>query len=241
MPEVAPASQTIIINSAFFFAGEFVMSDAVAHYWELRLQDVAQALEDNNITTSVVKDGAGARRVVLEEIVPSVAPKSVSWGGSLTVVGSGVYEALKDNPDFEVIDTYDKSLAPDAMVERRRQALLCDLFITGTNAVTEDGWLVNLDMIGNRVGAINFGPRNVVIIVGRNKIVPGLEQAIDRIKDYVAPVNAMRLNKKTPCSKTGVCHDCSSPDRICNVWTVTEKSFPKGRIHVILVNEDMGF
>lgn len=217
------------------------MSDAVDQYWELRLKEVAQSLEDNNFAVSVAAKSEDVRRVVLEEIVPSVSPKSVSWGGSLTVVGSGVYEALKDRDDFEVLDTYDKNLTPEAMVERRRQALLCDLFITGTNAVTEDGWLVNLDMIGNRVGAINFGPRNVVIIVGRNKIVPGLEQAIDRIKDYVAPVNAMRLNKKTPCAKTGVCHDCSSPDRICNVWTVTEKSFPKGRIHVILVNEDMGF
>ncbi len=217
------------------------MGDVIADYWNLRLQDVAEALKENNFAVSVVDDGAEARRVVLEEIVPALKPKSVSWGGSLTMVGTGVYDALKDRHDFEVIDTYDKSLTPEAMVERRRQALLSDLFITGSNAVTEDGWLVNLDMIGNRVGAINFGPRNVVIIMGRNKVVPGLEQAMDRIKDYVAPVNAMRLKKKTPCSKTGICHDCSSPDRICNVWTVTEKSFPKGRVHVILVNEDMGF
>jgi len=140
-----------------------------------------------------------------------------------------------------VLDTFDKSISKEDMVERRRQALLTDLFITGANALTEDGWLVNLDMIGNRVAAITFGPKNVVIIVGRNKVVPGLEEAFDRIKDYTAPVNTMRLDKKTPCRKTGICHDCGSPDRICNYWGITEKSFPKGRIKVVLVNEDLGF
>lgn len=217
------------------------MSDAINTYWELRLKEVAQALEDNKFDAIVAANSAEACKIIQDDIIPAVKPQSVSWGGSLSVVGSGVYAALKDCTDFQVLDTYDKSLSPEEMVERRRQALLVDLFITGTNAVTEDGWLVNLDMIGNRVGAINFGPRNVIIVVGRNKIVPGLEQAMDRIKDYVAPVNAMRLNKKTPCRKTGVCHDCSSPDRICNVWTITEKSFPKGRIRVVLVNEDLGF
>jgi hypothetical protein len=96
-------------------------------------------------------------------------------------------------------------------------------------------------MIGNRVGALTFGPKNVVVVVGRNKLVLGLEEGMQRIKDYVAPVNTMRLDKKTPCAKTGECHDCSSPDRICNTWTITEKSFPKGRIIVILVNEELGY
>jgi len=115
-----------------------------------------------------------------------------------------------------------------------------DLFITGTNAVTRSGELVNLDMIGNRVSGITFGPRNVVVMVGRNKVVEDLEAAIERIKDYAAPVNAMRLNKKTPCAKTGVCEECKSPERICNSWTITQKSFPKGRIKVVLINENLG-
>ena len=115
-----------------------------------------------------------------------------------------------------------------------------DLFITGTNAVTETGELVNLDMYGNRVAGITFGPRHVVILVGRNKIVPDLEAAMVRIKEYAAPANTMRLDKKTPCVKTSICEECKSPDRICNTWTITQKSFPKGRIKVVLINEVLG-
>lgn len=217
------------------------MENPVNNYWELRLNDLKESFEGNNFEVFIAENAEAAKNIVLNEIIPSLSPRSVSWGGSVSMVATGLYDVLKDSGDLEVIDTYDKSISKEDMVERRRQALLSDLFITGTNAVTEDGWLVNLDMIGNRVAAITFGPKNVIVVVGRNKVVPGLEEAIDRIKDYVAPVNTMRLDKKTPCRTTGVCHDCSSPDRICNVWGITEKSFPKGRIKVVLVNEDLGF
>ena len=99
---------------------------------------------------------------------------------------------------------------------------------------------MNLDMTGNRVAAITFGPKNVIILVGRNKIVPDDEEASYRIKDYAAPANAMRLDKKTPCVKTSYCEDCKSPDRVCNTWTITEKSFPKGRIKIVLINDVLG-
>jgi hypothetical protein len=115
------------------------------------------------------------------------------------------------------------------------------MFFTGTNALLETGVLVNLDMVGNRVAALTFGPRRVVVLAGRNKIVPDLEAAERRIKEYAAPINAVRLAKRTPCVKTFRCHDCRSPDRICNTWTITEKSFPKARITVVLINQDLGF
>jgi Fe-S-cluster-containing hydrogenase component 2 len=95
-------------------------------------------------------------------------------------------------------------------------------------------------MVGNRVGAIVFGPRCVVIMVGRNKLVSDLEQAMDRIKNLAAPANAIRHEQKTPCVKTSYCMDCNSPARICNIWTIHEKSYPKGRIKVILINQDLG-
>jgi hypothetical protein len=95
-------------------------------------------------------------------------------------------------------------------------------------------------MTGNRVAGITFGPRHVVILVGRNKIVPDLEAAMVRIKEYAAPANAMRLDKKVPCVKTAVCEECNAPDRICNTWTITQKSFPKGRVKVVLINESLG-
>lgn len=158
----------------------------------------------------------------------------------MTFISTGLYDAFKGNPDMKVLDVFNKNLSPEDALELRRQSLLVDLFITGTNAVTETGELVNLDMVGNRVAGITFGPKHVVVLVGRNKIVPDLEEAMVRIKDYAAPTNAMRLDKKTPCVKTSRCEECKSPDRICNSWTITQKSFPKGRIKVVLINEDMG-
>jgi hypothetical protein len=158
----------------------------------------------------------------------------------MTFIATGLYEALKNDKNVQILDTFDKTISREEGWERRRQALLVDLFITGTNAVTESGMLVNLDMIGNRVGGITFGPKNVIILVGRNKIVSDLEDAMMRIKNYAAPANAIRLNMKTPCVKTSYCEECKSKERICNTWAITEKSFPKGRIKVVLINEDLG-
>ncbi|MBU0988505.1 MAG: lactate utilization protein, partial [Proteobacteria bacterium] len=197
--------------------------------------------EDNNFEVYVTDNTEEAKKIVLEQIIPKTGAKSISWGGSLTLVATGLYPALKDGHEMKVLDTFDKSLPPEDALERRRQSLLVDLFLTGTNAVTESGQLVNLDMIGNRIGAIAFGPKHVVILVGRNKITPDLEEAMFRIKNYAAPVNTMRLDKKTPCAKTSYCEECKSPDRICNTWTITEKSFPKGRIKIVLINQDLGF
>jgi L-lactate utilization protein LutB len=219
---------------------EVNMSNEVDKFWWIRLGQIRENLEDNNFQCFLAKDALEARDIVLNDILPKIRPTSISWGGSATFKDTGLYDALKENRDMEILDTFDKSKGPDATLEIRRRALLSDLFITGTNAITEQGFLVNLDMIGNRVGAIVFGPKNVLILCGRNKIVGDVDDAMDRIKDYSAPANAMRLKKKTPCVKTAYCHDCQSPDRICNVWTITEKSFPKGRIIVGLINQDLG-
>ena len=217
------------------------MDKPIENYWQIRLHTLKQKLEKNNFTVYAAATKDEARRIVLEDILPDLNPRRISWGGSLTVVQTGLYQTLKDRSDLEVLDTFDRSLSPAESYELRRQSLLVDLFITGTNAVTESGKLVNLDMIGNRVGAITFGPKNVVILVGRNKIVADLNDAMFRIKDYSAPVNTMRLDKKTPCAKTSICEDCKSPDRICNAWTIIEKSYPPGRIKIVLVDQSLGF
>jgi len=217
------------------------MDKPIENYWKTRLTDLKEVLDANNFETFIAESTDAARSIVLEKIIPKLAPKSVSWGGSITFVATGLYDLLKKNNDLNVLDTYDKNLSPEEGLERRRQSLLVDLFITGSNAVTEAGQLVNLDMFGNRICGITFGPKNVIVIVGRNKIVPDLDEAMFRIKNYAAPVNAMRLDKKTPCAKTSFCSDCKSPDRICNTWTITEKSFPKGRVKVVLINQDLGF
>jgi len=216
------------------------MDRPIENYWQIRLTAVKEALEANNFEIFVAANRDEAKRIVLEEIVPKTGAKSCSWGGSMTITAVGICEALKNTQAMNVIDTFERNLPAEEVLERRRQSLLVDLFITGTNAVTETGQLVNLDMIGNRIGGITFGPKHVVILVGRNKVVADLEEAMYRIKNYTAPANAMRLDRKTPCVKTSRCEECSSPERICNTWTITEKSWPKGRVKVVLINEDLG-
>jgi L-lactate utilization protein LutB len=216
------------------------MDKPVENYWQKRLGEVKKALEDNNFEVFVADNAADASKIVQEEILPNTGAKTVSWGGSMTFMATGLYNSIKDNPNLEILDTFNKSLSGEETIELRRRSLLVDLFITGTNAITEMGQLVNLDMIGNRIGGITFGPKHVVILVGRNKIVSDLEDAMYRVKNYVAPTNAMRLDKKTPCVKTSHCEECKSPDRICNTWTITEKSYPKGKIKIVLINEDLG-
>jgi L-lactate utilization protein LutB len=216
------------------------MDNPIGNYWQIRLKEVKSALEANNFDVFIAEDVASAKEIVLEQILSGTGAKSVARGGSMTLIASGIYEAIKMAPGLEVLDVFDKTLTPEQVAETRKKSLLVDLFITGTNAVTETGILVNLDMIGNRAGAITFGPKNVVILAGRNKIVPDLDEAMFRVKNYAAPANAMRLDKKTPCVKTSYCEECKSPDRICNVWSITQKSFPKGRIKVVLINQDLG-
>ena len=215
------------------------MEKPIENFWSLRLADLKDVLEANNFEVHIAENVDAAKKIV-REIVPRTGAKSISWGGSVTYVQTGLYQELKDYPGIEVLDTYEKGVPPEEMLERRRRSLLVDLFVTGTNAVTETGKLVNLDMTGNRVAGITFGPRNVIILVGRNKVVPDIEDAMLRVKNYAAPANAMRLDKKTPCVKTSICEECRSIDRICNTWTITEKSFPKGRIKIVLINEDLG-
>jgi L-lactate utilization protein LutB len=217
------------------------MDTPIQQYWSIRLQKVKKALEANNFDVYIADNKDLAKKIAYDTIIPAIAPKTISWGGSMTFVDTRLYEALKNDPRFAVLDTYDKSLSPEQSVQRRRESLLADLFITGTNAVTASGQLVNLDMIGNRIAGLTFGPRHVLLFIGRNKIVADLDAARERIKNYVAPVNVIRLEKKNPCGKTGRCENCSAPDRICNTWTITEKCFPKGRVKIVLINADMGF
>ena len=217
------------------------MKNPIDAYWKLKLEAVKENLENNNFEVHITDTAEAAKDLAIEKIIPPLKAKSVSWGGSMSFVGTGLFHALVDDPNMEVLNTFDKGLSMEEMLELRRKSLMVDLFITGTNALTESGHLVNLDMIGNRVAAMMWGPKHVLLIIGRNKLCGDLEDAMFRIKNYAAPVNCMNLDKKTPCNKTGVCHDCSSPDRICNYWTITEKCFSKGRIKIILVNEDLGF
>jgi hypothetical protein len=216
------------------------MQNPIDIYWQKRLSAVGKALEENNFEVFIVQTAAEAGDLILNTLMPQISPKVISWGGSMTLGATGIMDAVKNKPDLSILDPYEPGLKPEEAYEKRRQGLLADLFFSGANALTEEGQLVNLDATGNRVGAINFGPKNVIVTVGRNKVVSDVDAAMQRIKEYAAPINAIRLNRKTPCTVTAYCEECKSPGRICNVWTITEKSFPKNRIKVILINQDIG-
>jgi len=216
------------------------MEKTIQEYWQKRLRSLKKSLEANNFEVFQAADLSEARSIFLENILPVTGAESISWGGSGTFLATGLYNDLREMEGLRVIDTFDKNTSRAESLERRRQALLVDLFVTGTNAITENGQLVNLDMYGNRVAAVTFGPRFVTIFAGRNKVVRDLDAAMDRIRGYAAPANAMRLSKKTPCVETARCESCKSPERICNTWTVTEKSFPARRVKVVLINQDAG-
>ena len=163
---------------------------------------------------------------------------SVSWGGSMSAVEIGLTEALHAG-NYRVIDR--DPLTGEARDEAMRQALLCDSYVCSTNAVSEDGCLVNIDRVGNRVAAMCFGPRNVVLIVGINKVAPTVEDAVVRARNYAAPVNAQRFPGRTGCNVTGACENCLTEDCVCSYIVTTRICRPAGKIKVILVGEELGF
>jgi hypothetical protein len=159
----------------------------------------------------------------------------------MTTTGMGLWKKIAGKPGVKVMDPYQPGLSPEEAMELRRQGMLADVMIASSNAITLDGKLVNLDASGNRIAAMTFGPRKVILVVGMNKVALNLESAMARVKQYAAPVNVMRLGYKNPCAETGVCTDCQSPQRICNMWSIIEGHTAKGRIHVKLVGENLGY
>lgn len=177
------------------------------------------------------------------EAIMKLIPKGsvVSRGGSESVLNIGLWQAIKEADDLSVLETFSAEATLEESLEMRRQALASDVFLASVNAFTLDGVLVNMDATGNRVAAISYGPRKIILVVGMNKVCPDVDSAMARTKHIAGPINAMRLGYKTPCAVTGICSDCSSPDRICHQWSILEGHKLKGRIHVHLVGEDLGF
>ena len=165
--------------------------------------------------------------------------KTVSWGGCKSAEEIGLIEAVK-NGNYTVLDR-DTAQTPEERQQIMKQALTCDVFLTGTNAITETGELVNIDGIGNRVAAMTYGPDSVIVIAGMNKLVSNVMDAANRARTTAAPINAQRFDIKTPCKIDGACHDCNSPDSICSYVVRTRRCKPEGRIKVILVGESLGF
>jgi L-lactate utilization protein LutC len=200
-------------------------------------------LSRNNISALYVENTAQA----FEKIISMIPEGSiVGYGDSVTLMQIGLIEAFEKG-NYTFLIPWEKGIAIEEHTKRQRQAFTSDVFITGTNALTLDGKIVNVDALGNRVAAMLFGPEKVIIVVGINKIVNNLEEALERIKKKAAPLNVKRhpeFKPMPPCGLTGECVDCSSPWRICNKTVIIERQFDnykhKRVITVVIVGEELG-
>lgn len=176
------------------------------------------------------------------ELVSSLIPagSEVTWGGSMTLAETGVLEYLKARADLTLYDRADAA-SPEEINAVYEKAFSCDTYLMSTNAITMDGQLLNIDGNGNRVAALIYGPKQVIIVTGMNKILQNLEEAMTRVRNIATPANCIRLNKKTPCATSGLCSDCLSPDCICNQIVTTRRSGRPGRIKVVLVEGSWGY
>ena len=209
------------------------MNENIVKRNELLAQKVIKGLASRNMTGYYAANKEEALACALE-VIPEGS--SVTMGGCMSAIEIGLVDALKEGP-YSFINRFE--------YEDPREALLAqydaDVFLSSANAMTEDGIIVNIDGNSNRVSCIAQGPRKVVFIVGMNKICDDVDGAMKRARNVAAPINAQRFGLSTPCSKTGACADCKSPDTICCQFLVTRFSRHEGRIHVILVNDDLGF
>ncbi|MFH1481087.1 MAG: lactate utilization protein [Pseudomonadota bacterium] len=199
---------------------------------------IIENLEKRRMEGSYAPSAAQAKKEILTMIPEG---STVYRCGSMTAAGIGLWEEMATLPGVRIIDPYQSGLPQEEGIALRRQGLTADVMIAGSNAITLDGRLVNLDGSGNRVAAMAYGPGKVILVVGMNKVAPDLESAMARVKHYAAPVNAIRLGLGNPCVETGLCADCRSPQRICNIWSIIERQMIKGRIHVKLVGENLGY
>lgn len=209
------------------------MNENITKRNEKLAQKVIKGLESRNMSGYYAKDRDEALKTALGLIKEG---STVTMGGAVSAHEIGLVDALKKG-NYDFVDR-------DQMEDKKAAALAAysaDVFLTSANAMTEDGVLVNIDGNANRVSAIAHGPEKVIVIAGMNKVCDDLDGAMKRARNVAAPINAQRFGLSTPCSKTGSCMDCKSPDTICCQFLITRFSRHKDRIHVILVNDSLGF
>ena len=171
------------------------------------------------------------------ELIPERS--SVSWGGSMSVRDTGLTARLKGG-NYDVFDR-DDAKDEEEKLAIYRKAFECDFYLASANALSEDGVIVSVDGNGNRVAAITWGPKRVIFVVGMNKVAQNVEAALARARSTAAPINAARFDIKTPCQRDGICHNCNSPQSICNYIHFLRNSYPAKRHIVVLVGENLGY
>ena len=211
------------------------MVEPVKMLFEKKGPVVAKALEKRHFEAYYVSDKEAAVKKILE-IIPK--DHSVSWGGCMTMDALGLKDKLVSD-GYTIIDR-DTGSTAEEREQIMHQALNCGSFIMSANAITEDGQLFNIDGKGNRVAALCYGPQNVIVIAGMNKVVQNMDAAYDRVRGYAAPANAQRFDIDTPCKKIGECADCLSGSTICAQFVTTRICKPAGRIKVVLIGEELG-
>lgn len=215
------------------------MSDPKKEIYRIKSKRVIEALAKRNIEGLYFSDTKEAISAICG-MIPACSV--VGLGGSVTVVDSGLVDALR-KIDIRLLDRYKDGVAKEEIAEMRHKGLSSDVFIASSNAVTADGRIVNMDGYGNRVASIIFGPKKVILMISANKIVPTLDDAVSRIRNVAAPMNSIRFDADTPCARTGFCDEtnCTPPARICSQLTVIENNAVDGRITVVFVEEEFGF
>lgn len=206
--------------------------------WEQKCRKAVAALETNGFTAVYCAAPQEAADYIIKE---ADTAQSIGFGGSMTIAGLGV-DPILAAAGKEILNHGNPSLSPEEKQVILRRQLTCDLFLCSTNALTLRGELVNIDGVGNRVGAMFFGPRTVIVVAGRNKLVDGtVQDAVQRVKTWAAPPNSRRLNAKTPCASTGFCSNCNSAERICRITTIIDRKPRLTDLHVVVVNAELGF
>ena len=213
------------------------MSESINWLNTKKIERTIESLEKNNMKGYYAKNNED-----LLNLIKSIAKEGevVSVGGSISLFETKVIDLLRSGR-YEFLDRYKEGLTPNDIKEIYRKSFSCDTYFASANAITEDGEIFNVDGNGNRVAAILYGPDKVILVVGVNKIVKDLDEAIKRNKEVSAPANGKRLNTKTPCAKVGYCMDCNSEDRICCEYTLIKKQRTANRIQVIFINDSIGY
>lgn len=209
-------------------------------YWahEQKCLKAVESLGNNGFTTRYCPTQKEAFDYIVSQAADAV---TIGFGGSMSIAGLQVESHLL-NQGKQILNHGNPELSLDEKLEIMRSQLTCDLFLSGCNALTLSGELVNIDGVGNRVAAMLFGPRKVIVVAGRNKLVDGsVQDAIIRVKNCATPPNAKRLNYNTPCAKTGFCSNCNSPERICRAITIIDRRPRLTDLHVLVVNAELGF
>lgn len=212
------------------------MDTIIAKRNKLAGEKICIELEKRGFSAYYSENSTDALQLALQ-LIPDGS--LISWGGSKTIDQIGLLDSLRQG-NYQLLDRdVAKTIEDRNMI--MKQAMLCDVFLMSTNAITETGELINVDGNGNRVAAMLYGPDSVIVIVGMNKLVKTIADGVARVRNKVAPINAQRFKLETPCQLDGMCHNCNAPDCICNYIVCTRRCKPAGRIKVILVNEILGY